>query len=78
MTETPSSTTAPAAPATALTASQATLPTLGATIGSTVGVLLSSEFGGATSLIGHAVVAVTTTVFTALFHWIGTKFFGEK
>jgi hypothetical protein len=56
-----------------LTATQATLPTLGATLGSAVGALLSAKIGGADPLIGHTITSVTTLIFTALFHWAGTK-----
>jgi hypothetical protein len=56
-----------------LTAAQAALPTLGATIGSAVGALVAAQFGGNDPLIGHTITAVITGIFTAVFHWAGTK-----
>ena len=56
-----------------LTATQATLPTLGATIGSAVGAIVAAKVGGNDPLIGNTITAAVTAVFTALFHWVGTK-----
>jgi len=61
-------------PSAPLTASQASLPTLGATIGSAVGALVAAKVGGNDPLIGNTITVAVTALFTALFHWVGTKF----
>lgn len=59
-----------------LTTTQASMPTLGAVIGSALGAYVSSKLGLSDPLSGHAIVVVTTGLATALFHWVGTKLGG--
>ena len=65
---------APAAiPNPSLTTTQATLPTLGAVVGSALGAFINSKLGALDPLLGSTVVTVTTALVTALFHWAGTR-----
>ena len=61
-----------------LTSTQVALPTLGATIGSALGQLISAKLGFTDPLLGSTITTLTTGVVTALFHWAGTKLGGIK
>lgn len=70
----PSQASTPLSPTLApINATQATLPTLGATVGSAVGAVIAAKVGGSDPLIGNTIQVVTSAAFTALFHWAATK-----
>ncbi len=56
-----------------LTATQATLPTLGSIIGSALGALITAKVAPHDPLVGSTIVTLTTGLITGLFHLVGTK-----
>lgn len=49
-------------------------PTLGAAVGTTAGLLVASKLGlNPANIDGGGIVAIVSTLMTALFHWIGSK-----
>lgn len=57
-----------------LTTTQATLPTIGAVVGTAIGKLISAKLGFSDPLIGDTITTVVAGAVTAAFHWAGTKF----
>jgi hypothetical protein len=57
-----------------LNPTQATLPTIGAIVGSALGKLISAKLGFTDPLIGNTIDVVAAGLVTAVFHWVGTKF----
>jgi hypothetical protein len=65
---------APAAAPAPLSTTQATLPTLGAVVGTALGRLVSAKLGFTDPLLGDTITTIVAGAVTAAFHWAGTKF----